>query len=447
MRDTEEREYVIIGGGITGLALANWLPDDAYVIIERDPEIGGYCKTIRRNGYTWDYSGHFFHFQRKEIEQYLFSRMEPQHIYRGAKRCYIYYDGQLVDYPFQQNIHQLKKADFLACLYDLLFRENRVVHTFKDMLIAHYGHSIAEKFLIPYNEKVYSVDLDHLDPEAMGRFFPHVSVEEIVQNFRGHGEDTSYNAEFAYPAGGAFEYVKALAQDIPAENICVNEQVLAVDISKKTVVTNKRTLFYDRLVNTIPLPRFLDVCDWDYDPDAYTCSKVLVFNLGFDRKGWEGVHWVYFPQVDLSFYRVGFYDNLFASDEMSLYVEVGLPMATRADESVVRRTLDRILVELEGCGIVRGHKLVSWHSVVMAPAYVHITPSAQRETARQRRELGHFGVSSIGRYGAWTYCSIEDNIIQGMEHAVELQGEGWAGILGASPHCTPADSNARPATP
>ncbi len=97
MRDTEHRDYVIIGGGITGLALANWLPDDSYVIIEREPEIGGYCKTIRRNGYTWDYSGHFFHFQRKEIEQYLFSRMEPQRIYRGSKRCYIY---QLVDYPF-----------------------------------------------------------------------------------------------------------------------------------------------------------------------------------------------------------------------------------------------------------------------------------------------------------------------------------------------------------
>ena len=109
-------------------------------------------------------------------------------------------------------------------------------------------------------------------------------------------------------------------------------------------MTNKRTWAYDRLVNTIPLPRFLDVCDWDYGPDAYTCSKVLVFNLGFDRKGWEGVHWVYFPQVDLSFYRVGFYDNLFASDEMSLYVEVGLPMAARVDESVVRRTLDRVLV-------------------------------------------------------------------------------------------------------
>ena len=97
---------------------------------------------------------------------------------------------------------------------------------------------------------------------------------------------------------------------------------------------------------------------------------------------------MYFPQVDLSFYRVGFYDNLFASDEMSLYVEVGLPMAARVDESVVRKTLDRVLVELEGCGIVRGHKLIDWHSVVMAPAYVHITPLAQREASSRGASWG-----------------------------------------------------------
>ena len=50
-----------------------------------------------------------------------------------------------------------------------------------------------------------------------------------------------------------------------------------------------------------------------------------VFNLGFDSKGPPGVHWIYYPQRELSFYRVGFYDNIFGSDRMSLYVEVGLP--------------------------------------------------------------------------------------------------------------------------
>ena len=30
----------------------------------------------------------------------------------------------------------------------------------------------------------------------------------------------------------------------------------------------------------------------------------------------------------------------------------------------------------------------------------------------QKRELRAAGVHAIGRYGGWTYCSIEDNIVE-----------------------------------
>ena len=43
---------------------------------------------------------------------------------------------------------------------------------FKEMLYARFGRGIAEKFLIPYNEKLYACDLGALDSDAMGRFFP-----------------------------------------------------------------------------------------------------------------------------------------------------------------------------------------------------------------------------------------------------------------------------------
>jgi hypothetical protein len=49
---------------------------------------------------------------------------------------------------------------------------------------------------------------------------------------------------------------------------------------------------------------------------------------------------------------------------------------------------------------------------VMDPAYAHITRRSQAETARLRRILQANGVYSIGRYGGWTYCSIEDNIVE-----------------------------------
>jgi hypothetical protein len=48
----------------------------------------------------------------------------------------------------------------------------------------------------------------------------------------------------------------------------------------------------------------------------------------------------------------------------------------------------------------------------MDPAYVHITRASMAEVARCKRILQANGVYSIGRYGGWTYCSIEDNIVE-----------------------------------
>ena len=53
-------DNLIIGAGISGLTFASESSD--YLIVERENEIGGYCRTVRRGGFVWDYAGHFFHF-------------------------------------------------------------------------------------------------------------------------------------------------------------------------------------------------------------------------------------------------------------------------------------------------------------------------------------------------------------------------------------------------
>ena len=40
-------KYLIIGAGISGLTFANYADGD-YLIIEKEKEVGGYCRTIRR---------------------------------------------------------------------------------------------------------------------------------------------------------------------------------------------------------------------------------------------------------------------------------------------------------------------------------------------------------------------------------------------------------------
>ena len=154
----ESVRYLIVGAGITGLATAAFLGDEDYLVLEGDREIGGYCKTIKRSGFVWDYSGHFFHFKHPDIEAWLRARMPGQEIRVIHKRSFISYAGRLVDFPFQKNIHQLPREEFIDCLHDLYFARAgggaAPEGNFKEMLYARYGRSIAEKLLIPYNEKL-----------------------------------------------------------------------------------------------------------------------------------------------------------------------------------------------------------------------------------------------------------------------------------------------------
>ena len=63
-------------------------------------------------------------------------------------------------------------------------------------------------------------------------------------------------------------------------------------------------------------------------------------------------------------------------------------------------------------GFVDDHRLVSSHHVLLDPAYVHITRESVADVTAKKAALAGQGVHSIGRYGSWTYCSIEDNIVE-----------------------------------
>ena len=400
---------VIVGAGVSGLAYAGFSKNEC-LLLEKDAEIGGNCKTIKWGDFVWDYSGHFFHFRDTFLEDYICRNMVHDDIRYCEKHTQIFYRQKYIDFPFQKNIHQLDQDEFIDCLYDLFTTTGNDYFTFKQMLYAKFGQSIAEKFLIPYNEKLYACDLNRLDVDAMGRFFPYADKEEIIRNFK-KTNNNSYNSHFTYPRGGAIEYVKSLASYIGKSNICLNECVKSIDVTEKTIKTDKRELKYDNLISTMPFPLLMQCCSMEYDTDIYSWNKVLVFNLGFDKKGKDVFNnWIYVPSKDFCFYRVGYYDNIFATKNMSLYVELGFGKNT--DVIDVEYYKEKVLDDLKKAGIITDHKLIASHFVIMDPAYVHITKESIRDVEEKKKVLARNNIYSIGRYGSWTYCSIEDNILE-----------------------------------
>jgi protoporphyrinogen oxidase len=404
---------VVLGAGMSGLGFANYWrerhPGAPVIVLEREAEPGGYCRTVVQDGFVWDYSGHFFHFKHADIEQWLRARMPGQDIRTVEKQTLIRYRGVDIDFPFQTHIHQLPHDEFLECLVELHFRPTGDATSFGEMLYRRFGKGITEKFLRPYNEKLYATDLDRLDVDAMGRFFPQANVDDIYRAMRPGAAVASYNQTFTYPAGGAIQYVHALLRDLPPETVACNEPATAIDLRARVVHTPKRTIPFERIVSSAPLPALATLCGVPFDASQFTANAVLVFNLGFDRKGRGDVHWMYFPDRATSFYRVGWYDNIMGSDRMSLYIEIGAPAGARFDEPAL---LARVLADLVREGIVTDQQLIAHHSVVLDPAYAHITRGSLAETARLRAALAAEGVHSVGRYGGWTYCSIEDNLVE-----------------------------------
>ncbi len=408
-------KYLIIGAGISGLTFANYIKDDNYAILEKESEVGGYCRTIKRGDFIWDYAGHFFHFKTDEFKKIFIDNVNPEDIIYKDKCTKILYKNSLIDYPFQTNIHELEKEEFIDCLYDLFNKEEKDNYdNFLDMLYGKFGKSIVEKFLKPYNEKLYACDLKKLDKEAMGRFFPYADLKQIINNMKNN-KDSSYNNTFLYPKNGAGSFIDILYNKLDKNKVLLDTTITSIDLKNKIVTTNAGDKYkFEYLINTAPLNHFLELFgDEEFErlKDELSYNKVLVFNLGFNKKSkFTKEHWMYIPDKKCNYYRIGFYDNILDSEKLSMYIEIGYDK--NADINV-KEQLRLTLENLKKQNIIDDTmKLEEYMSIIMDPAYVHINGITYEKILKLKQYLSQTNIYTIGRYGGWTYCSMEDCMIE-----------------------------------
>ncbi len=415
-------KFLILGAGVSGLTFANFLKTEDYLIVEKEDRPGGYCKTTIRGEYVWDYAGHFYHFKTEEMKKFFEEKMKDCELVKQDKNTKIYYKDSLINYPFQTNIHQLDKEEFIDCLYDLFNKvEKEDYDNFLDMLYGKFGKSIVEKFLKPYNEKLYACDLNKLDKDAMGRFFPYADLKQIIDNMKKN-ENNSYNNEFLYPRKGAGAFMDKLYESLDSEKVKLNTCINKIDVANKTAYTdNGDVIEYEYLINTSPLNQFLKLVGRNEDIELLnklSYNKVLVFNLGFEKKSDFNEHWIYLPEKKYNYYRVGFYNNILNDEKLSMYIEIGFSKDATID---VEKELKDTLENLEKNGIVKDNKLVDHETIIMDPAYVHIEKETSEAIKKYMSNINEENVYSIGRYGAWTYCSMEDAMISAKDLANNLE--------------------------
>ena len=145
-----EAPNCILGGGLAGLSTGLFLANKT-IILEKEAELGGLCKSIQENGFTFDcVGGHILFSRNKDILETIARILSPNYAekYRNVK---IYYKGKYLKYPFENGLSGLSLKENIECLYHYLFNKSEIPTNFKEWLYYTFGKGIATKYLIPYN--------------------------------------------------------------------------------------------------------------------------------------------------------------------------------------------------------------------------------------------------------------------------------------------------------
>src|SRR5207253_65266 len=116
---TATRHLGILGGGISGVALAAHLGDDVDVLEKRE-KIGGLCATVIEDGFTFDAAGpHIMFSKNKEVLNLMISVL-GDNVHQRRRENRIWFRGRLVKYPFENDLASLSKEDNFDCIYGYL---------------------------------------------------------------------------------------------------------------------------------------------------------------------------------------------------------------------------------------------------------------------------------------------------------------------------------------
>ncbi len=429
-------ETLILGAGLTGLSCAYHLRDGArYRIVEREAQVGGLARTRQRpHGFLCDGTGHWLHLRREPTKK-LVDDLLGDNLEARTRRARVYSKGVFTLYPFQANTFGLPKdvvAECLKGLIDARFNEEHgEAKNYKEWIRQNFGEGICKHFMYPYNEKIYGVPLDTLASNFASRYIPQPSIEAVVDGALGLSREAlGYNAQFVYPKRGG---IGALGESLKAgleRDVELGRQPVSIDLPRREVkMDDGETIAFDHLVNTIPLPRLIELLvegDAGSVPEAIVAASkrlransVLYFDVAIKGapKEHQDYHWIYLPEREFPFYRVGSYSaverSLAPEGHRSYYVEMG--HYGDVDPSKFEQG---VMDGLKRLGLVEDEDdILFMIPNVLSPAYVLFDAEYEASRAAVLEWLESSRIISVGRYGRWQYNAMEDALLEGMEAA------------------------------
>ncbi len=419
----KDKRICVLGGGLAGISFAYFSGLQA-TIIEKEERLGGLCRSFNFNGAYYDIGPHIFFSKNKEILDFITSLVEMNQRKRSNK---IYYKGNFVKYPFENELSALPEKDRDYCLNS--FIENPYSpYDANNMLMFFYktfGEGITRCYLEPYNRKIWKYEPSFMDTQMVERI-PKPPAEDVIKSAKGvPTEGYLHQLYFSYPKEfGTESIIKKLVGlcgsrinpvlSSPIEKVVIN------DDKTFDVTAGGKKYQFDHLINSIPpqellkriepLPpkEVLDACEML----RFNGIHITIVNVNEDAIGDNFA--VMVPQPDISFHRlskIDFLGDSYHKEKTSnLMVEItyrpGDPF-DMPDDDVSRM----VVADLERVGFIKASMVNHVETRSFPYAYVIYDLHHRENIDTILAWLRIKGITCIGRFGLFEYHNM-DTIVE-----------------------------------
>src|SRR5262245_35898931 len=419
----------ILGGGISGLTLQRFL-DRPCDVLEKAARPGGLCRTFWKDGFGFDIGGHILFSKHQHVNE-LINSILGENINYCKRANKILFKGRIVKYPFENDLGSLEKEDAYECLIGYLKNDFVGEPTnLEEWAYAAFGRGIADRYLIPYNRKIWKMEPRDMALEWVGRI-PRPPMEDVVKSAMGiETEGYTHQLYFRYPLHGGFEsVVKAMIKD-PAHVHCGGKvEKIRKDGGRWVVGASGQERIYDQLVMAFPVMDAIPCFD-DVPAEVKEALAGLRYNalrLGFIAVNNDSLldkSAVYIPDPDVAPHRVcymGFFSpNVVKPGTSSLVAETTTRPGSEVDRLSDEDFLDRVVGDLDRVGIIRKEDVIVRDTRRIHYAYPVYDKQHAKNTAVIRRWFESLGIHQLGRFAEFDYINSDECIHRAMKLAEKL---------------------------
>lgn len=419
---------IILGAGLSGISTAYFLQDEKFVdeitILEMEKTPGGLCRSIKKDGYTYDIGPHILFSKDKEMLELMLSVLDEgkNDLVRSNQ---ILYKGNRVQYPFENDLSKLPKEDLNYCINAFNHNpyEEYKVNNMIQFFLKTFGEGITNTYLRPYNEKIWKYDPAFMNTSMVDRI-PKPTQEEIRRSAEGETiQGYLHQLYFSFPTKGGIEAVpNGFIRRLDPSKCKIETDAEVTNIVKKgdiyEVTAGGKKYEADLIISTIPVQALTkaysnvsDELKARVDRLRYNSISISFVKLPYDLCGDNFAFMI--PDKNVIFHRISKMDFLgneyhHSENEATYMIEVTYRKNDQVDNLTEDEFKKQIREGLVKIGFAKEEKDVEFIDITNYEyAYVIYDLEHNDNMEYIRNFYKNEGILLNGRFGNFEYWNMD----------------------------------------